>query len=157
MTIRETALSILSAADSEHRTSAGTSHADVVANTDAIDLGAGTSFTMTEQAGATADATLASFTAPRAGVIIGVYTKLGTGCGGAETVTVDLQIGGVTCLGGLIALNAADTTDAKAGVLAAAPATSFTAGQAITVVIDQTTGGADTASDLSTCIAWRLV
>ena len=137
-----------------HRGSVGTDHANVVTNTADIAGGKGPGHNLTFQAGATADATIASFIAGGAGSILTVYAKLGTACGGAETVDVDVQIGAVSCLTGVIALTAASGTNVVAGVIDIA-ANALVAGDVVSVVINQTTGGADTAANLIVDVGWR--
>jgi hypothetical protein len=138
-----------------HRSSDGKNHADVVTNTADINGGKGPGVTTINDAGATVDKTYTAFIAPAAGQILALYAQLGTPCGGAETVDVDVQIAGMTALTAEAALVAGSGTNAVAGTVDGT-ANTFAAGEAITVVIVQTTGGADTAADLIVTVAWRL-
>jgi hypothetical protein len=86
-----------------------------------------------------ASATVRSFIASGAGVITGVYAAAGATAGTGESITVDVQINGVTCLSSVITLNAAATTVSQPGTIDTA-ADDIAAGDLITVVFAYTAG-----------------
>lgn len=100
--------------------------------------------------------TVNSFIAPAAGTILSAAAALGTGCAAGQTVTIDVQIAGVTCLTAPYVIANADGTNVVQGVIAASPACDFAAGELITVIWTEANGGGPTAADLFHSIGWRL-
>jgi hypothetical protein len=90
-----------------------------------------------------ASATVRSFVASGTGVITGVYAAAGATAAAGESLTVDVQINGVSCLSSVITLDAAATTVAQAGTIDTA-ADDIAAGDIITVVFAYTAGGGPT-------------
>jgi hypothetical protein len=98
----------------------------------------------------------ACFTAPAAGLITAVSAQAGTGADTSETATVDVKIGGSTCLTGVITLDNAAGTVAQAGTIDAA-ADDIANGDAITFDYDWTTGGGtDTLAGVVITITYAL-
>ncbi|MFA4971258.1 MAG: hypothetical protein WC683_01510 [bacterium] len=99
--------------------------------------------------------TVNSFIAPAAGTILSAAAALGTGCAAGETVTIDVQIGGVSCLTAPYVINAASGTGVEQGAVDPA-ADDFVAGDLITVIWTQADAGGPTSADLFHSIGWRL-
>jgi hypothetical protein len=98
----------------------------------------------------------ALFTAEAAGVITSVTAQAGTGADTTEDATVDVLIGGVTCLTGVITLDNAAGTTAQAGVIDTT-ADDFAAGGAITFTYDWTTGGGtDTLAGVEITVSYVI-
>ena len=93
-----------------------------------------------QRTAATEDRT--AFIAPSAGEVTYVAAFNGETAASGEDMSVDVTIGGTTCLTGAIALAAAQTTAVVAGTLAAAVA--FSAGDKVVIARTYTAGGGAT-------------
>jgi hypothetical protein len=142
-----------------HRTSDGKNHADVVTNTGDIAGGKGPGVMTNTVAGALVGGptTVNSFIAPRAGTVLAVSGRLGTGCAAGETVTIDVQIAGVTCLTAPYVIATGDGTAVVQGTVdPGVGVADFAAGELITVIWTQADAGGPTSADLFHSIGWRL-
>lgn len=146
-----------SAAITTHRTSNGADHANVVTATSDIAAAKGPGVHTDTVAGALVGGptTVNSFIAPAAGTITAISGKLGTTCAAGQTVTIDVEIAGTSCLTAPYVIAAADTTTVKSGVIDAA-ADDFAAGELITVIWTEANAGGPTAADLFHVIGWKL-
>lgn len=101
--------------------------------------------------------TVNSFIAPRAGTILAGAARVGTACAAGQTVTIDVQIAGVTCLTAPYVINAGSGTGVVQGAVdPAAGVADFAQGELITVIWTEANVGAPTAADLFHSIGWRL-
>ena len=101
-----------------------------------------------------ASATVHAFIAPATGTIQYVASKAGTGAGAGESSSLDVQIGGVSCLTGAIVVDQAAGTNVVAGTIDAA-ADDIAAGDVVTVVNTYVAGGGGQA-DLEFDIHFKL-
>ena len=104
---------------------------------------------------APASATVHCFVAPAAGTIQYFAAKAGTGAGVGESSTLDLQIGGVSCLTGAVVVNEASGTNVVAGTVDVA-ADDIAAGDVISVANVYVAGGAPAQADLEFDIHFKL-
>jgi hypothetical protein len=86
-----------------------------------------------------ASATIRQFIASGTGVIKAVKAQAGAGAGTGESITVDVQIGGVSCLTGVITLDAAAATTVTSGTIDTA-ADDLAADDVVTIVFTYTAG-----------------
>lgn len=140
-----------------HVTANGSSHANVVAATNALAAGKGPGHLPTATQAVLADATIQTYIMQAAGTITGVGAFIGTAVTGDRTHTVDVKIGGVSVFTGAtpIMLNAAATTTVVEGTINAA-ANTFAKGSVVTVVVDYTAGTGAGGADLSVTIGYQL-
>lgn len=78
--------------------------------------------------------TLRSFRAKGAGRIIAAHAEVGTAAGAGESMTFDVQIGGVSCLNAAIAVTDATAIDTPVHGVINTAACTFAANQLVTVV-----------------------
>jgi len=101
--------------------------------------------------------TVNSFIAPAAGSVLSVAARVGTTCVAGQTVTIDVQIAGVTCLTAPYVIDNADGTNVVQGAVdPAAGVADFAAGELITVIWTEANAGGPTAADLFHSIGWHL-
>lgn len=97
----------------------------------------------TELQATAASATVRAFIAGRTGVVKGVKAQAGAGAASGESLTVDVQIGGVSCLSSVITLDDTAATTVQDGTIDTA-ADDLAADDIVTVVFAYTAGGGPT-------------
>lgn len=100
-------------------------------------------FRHTELQATAASATIRSFIAGRTGEVKAVKAQAGAGAAAGESLTVDVQIGGVTCLTGVITLDNAAGTTVQDGTIDTA-ADDLAEDDIVTTVLVYTAGGGPT-------------
>jgi hypothetical protein len=113
-------------------------------------------FEQTDLQAVAATATTTLFIAPAAGTIKGLLAVAGTAAAAGESMTCDVQIGGVTALTSVATLDDAAGTTAQTAVVNAA-ADDFVAGNVITVVRTYVAGGGPTPMANTVVSVWANV